>query len=121
LNALVASQKMIVPLQCEFYALEGLSHLLQTLQRVKKHFGLNLMLQGVILTMYDKRSLLNQQVAEDARKHLGKKVYETVIPRNIRISEAASFGKPVLLYDMKCVGAQAYIQLAKEFLHKQGE
>jgi len=119
LNALVASQKVLVPLQCEFYALEGLSQLLDTLALVKKHLNPALELQGVVLTMYDTRSCLSSQVAADVREHLGDKVYKTYIPRNVRVAEAPSFGKPVLLYDLKCIGSQAYIQLAKELIARE--
>lgn len=119
LNALMGAQKVLVPLQCEFYALEGLSHLLETLQKVKKTLNPSIDLQGVVLTMYDKRNLLNQQVAEDVRMHLGKKVYSTLIPRNIKIPEASSFGKPVLIYDINSKGAQSYLQLAKEFIQRE--
>lgn len=118
-NALSSAQKVLVPLQCEFYALEGLSHLLETLQKVKKILNPVIDLQGVVLTMYDKRNLLNQQVAEDVRTHLGQKVYNTLIPRNIKIPEASSFGKPVLVYDIHSRGAQSYLQLAKEFIQRE--
>ncbi|MEB3701442.1 ParA family prote [Candidatus Bealeia paramacronuclearis] len=120
LNAQVASNSLLVPLQCEYYALEGLSQLLNTLQRVKKNLNPQLELMGIILTMYDTRSTLSAQVAQDVRSHLGSRVFNTYIPRNVRVAEAPSFGKPVLLYDMKCVGSQAYIQLAKEILRRQG-
>ena len=119
LNALVSAQKVLVPLQCEFYALEGLSHLLSSVDRVKTGLNAALDLQGVVLTMYDRRSLLNQQVAQDAQKHLGPKVYRTLVPRNIRISEAPSFGKPAIVYDMRCPGSQAYLQLAQEFIARE--
>lgn len=118
LNALVAADSVLVPLQCEFYALEGLSHLLRTVERVKKSLNPTLEIQGVVLTMYDKRNNLSDQVAADVREHLSDKVFDTVIPRNVRISEAPSHGKPVLLYDMKSLGAQAYIQLAAELLKR---
>lgn len=119
LNALRGAQQVLVPLQCEFYALEGLSHLLETLQKVKMKLNPFINLQGVVLTMYDKRNLLNQQVAEDVRAHLGRKVYSTLIPRNIKIPEASSFGKPVLIYDVHSRGAQSYLQLAKEFIQRE--
>ena len=109
----------MVPLQCEFYALEGLSHLIGTIERVKRAFNPRLDIQGVVLTMYDRRNNLSDMVAADVRAHLGDKVYETVIPRNVRISEAPSFGKPVLLYDMDCRGSQAYIHLASEVLKRE--
>lgn len=119
LNALVGARRVLIPLQCEFYALEGLSQLLKNLQRVKKTFNPLLDVQGVVLTMYDRRSLLNQQVAEDAQKHLGAKVYKTLVPRNVRISEAPSYGKPAIVYDLRCPGSQAYLQLAQEFIARE--
>ena len=119
INALVASDSVVVPLQCEFLALEGLTDLLKNINRIKKNFNPKLDLQGVILTMYDKRNNLSQMVEDEVRQYFGNKVYETVIPRNVRISEAPSHGKPVLLYDFKCVGAQAYISLARELLNRE--
>jgi chromosome partitioning protein len=119
LNALVAAQAVLVPLQCEFYALEGLSHLVRTIERVKRHLNPTLEIQGVVLTMFDKRNNLSDLVAADVRDHFGDKVYETVIPRNVRISEAPSHGKPVLLYDFRCPGAQAYVHLAGEVLRRE--
>jgi len=119
-NALVAADALMIPLQCEFFALEGLSLLLRTVQRVRQHLNPTLEMLGVVLTMYDKRNNLSAQVAEDVRAFLGDKVYETVIPRNVRVSEAPSHGRPVLLYDMKCAGAQAYIHLASEVLRREG-
>jgi chromosome partitioning protein len=119
LNALCAADSVMVPLQCEFYALEGLSHLMQTIERVKRAFNPRLDIQGVVLTMYDRRNNLSDMVAADVRQHLGDKVYETVIPRNVRVSEAPSYGKPVLLYDMACRGSQAYIHLASEVLKRE--
>src|SRR5579863_3366605 len=107
LNALVAADSVLVPLQCEFYALEGLSHLIRTIERVKRHLNPALEIQGVVLTMFDKRNNLSDLVAADVRDHLGTKVYDTVIPRNVRVSEAPSHGKPVLLYDLRCPGAEA--------------
>lgn len=118
LNALVASDGILVPLQTEFYALEGLSHLLRTVERVKRSFNPALEIQGVVLTMVDKRNNLSDMVSRDVRAHLGDKVYDTVIPRNVRVSEAPSHGKPVLLYDLRCVGSQAYIHLAREILRR---
>ncbi len=119
LNALIASNGVIVPLQCEFYALEGLSHLTKTIDRVRMTFNEGLELRGVVLTMFDKRNNLSLQVEEDVREHFGDKVFKTVIPRNVRVSEAPSFGLPAILYDMKCTGSQAYISLAKELLKQQ--
>ncbi len=120
INALVAADSLLVPLQCEFFALEGLSQLLGIYERVRASFNSVLQIQGVVLTMYDKRNNLSEQVAEDVRNHLGEKVYDTVIPRNVRISEAPSFGRPVLLYDLHCAGAQAYAHLASEMLKREG-
>jgi chromosome partitioning protein len=119
LNALVASDAVIVPLQCEFYALEGLTHLLQTVEKVKRALNPRLNIQGVVLTMYDKRNNLCELVAADVRGHFGAAVYETVIPRNVKVSEAPSHGKPVLLYDLRCAGAQAYVHLAREVLQRE--
>ncbi len=119
LNALVAAHAVLVPLQCEFYALEGLSHLVRTVERVKRAFNPELEIQGVVLTMFDKRNNLSDLVAADVRGHFGAKVYNTVIPRNVRVSEAPSHGKPVLLYDVRCPGAQAYIHLASEVLRRE--
>jgi len=120
LNAMVASQAILVPLQCEFFALEGLSHLLKTVERVKSVFNPDLEIQGIVLTMFDKRNKLSDQVAADVREYFGDKVYKTVIPRNVRVSEAPSHGKPVLMYDMKCAGSQAYLHLAGEVLRREG-
>jgi len=119
LNALTAADAVLVPLQTEFYALEGLSHLLRTVERVKRSFNPRLEIQGIVLTMVDRRNNLSDMVARDVRAHLGSKVYETVIPRNVRVSEAPSHGKPVLLYDLRCAGAQAYIHLAGEILKRE--
>ncbi|MEZ5830746.1 MAG: ParA family protein [Dongiaceae bacterium] len=119
LNAMVAADCMLVPLQCEFYALEGLSQLIKTMERVKKNLNPVLEIQGVVLTMYDKRSSLNEQVASDVRQHFGDKVYATAIPRNVRMAEAPSYGMPALLYDLRCAGSQAYIQLASELLKRE--
>ncbi len=120
LNALVSAQKVLIPLQCEFYALEGLSHLLSNVQRVRKALNPLLDLQGIVFTMYDGRSLLNQQVVADTQKHLGTKVYKTLVPRNIRVSEAPSYGKPAIVYDLRCSGSQAYLKLAQEFMAREG-
>jgi len=119
LNALVAAHAVLVPLQCEFYALEGLSHLVRTVERVKRSLNPELEIQGVVLTMFDKRNNLSDLVAADVRGHFGDKVYDTVIPRNVRISEAPSHGKPVLIYDFRSAGAQAYIHLASEVLRRE--
>lgn len=119
LNAMMAAEHVIIPLQCEYYALEGLSYLLSSVQRIKKNLNPALNLFGVVLTMYDSRNRLSETVAKDVRFHLKEKVFETVIPRNTRVSEAPSFGKPVLLYDYKSSGSQAYMQLAKEIIFKQ--
>ncbi len=119
LNAMCAADAVFVPLQCEFYALEGLSHLMKTVERVKRAFNPSLDIQGIVLTMYDKRNNLSDMVAADVRQHLGSKVYQTVIPRNVKISEAPSHGKPVLLYDTNCRGSKAYIHLASEVLKRE--
>ncbi|MBM3519320.1 MAG: ParA family protein [Alphaproteobacteria bacterium] len=119
INALSAADAVLVPLQCEFFALEGLSQLLKTVERVKANLNRKLSIQGVVLTMFDRRNSLSEQVADDVRSVLGDKVYETVIPRNVRISEAPSYGKPVLLYDNACTGAQAYIKLASEVIRRE--
>lgn len=119
LNALVAADTIVVPLQCEFYALEGLSHLVKTIERVRKTFNPTLDIHGVVLTMYDKRNNLSNMVAEDVRQFFGDKVYKTVIPRNVRVSEAPSFGLPAIVYDMRCPGATAYIHLASEILKRE--
>lgn len=119
LNALVASDSIVVPLQCEFYALEGLSHLVKTIERVQKSFNSRLDIHGVVLTMFDKRNNLSGMVAQDVRKYFGDKVYKTVIPRNVRLSEAPSYGLPAIVYDMNCPGAKAYIGLAKEVIKRE--
>ena len=118
-NALVAAQSVLVPLQCEFFALEGLSLLLRTVERVRRNLNPMLEVQGVLLTMFDRRNNLAQQVATDVRSFLGKRVYNTIVPRNVRVSEAPSHGRPVLLYDFRCPGSQAYVQLAGEVLRQQ--
>jgi len=118
INALVAADRVLVPLQCEFYALEGLAQLIQTIDRVRQALNPRLVLEGVLLTMYDRRNNLCEMVADDVRGHFGDKVYQTVIPRNVRISEAPSHGLPVLIYDHRCPGSQAYIQLAGEVLRR---
>lgn len=119
INSLVAADSVMVPLQCEFFALEGISHLMTTIERVKQNFNAELEIQGIVLTMFDKRNNLSDMVAHDVRDFFGDKVYKTVIPRNVRISEAPSHGKPVLLYDHRCAGAQAYILLAGEVLKRE--
>jgi chromosome partitioning protein len=118
INALVAADSVLVPLQCEFYALEGLSQLMRTVERVQRALNPRLELQGVVLTMYDQRNNLCDLVAADVRAHFGAKVFDTMIPRNVRIAEAPSHGKPVLIYDHGCAGAQAYIRLAAEILRR---
>ena len=119
INGLVASKSVIIPLQCEFFALEGLSALTNTISTIKSGLNSNIDLEGVVLTMFDKRNALSSLVEEDVRSHFKNKVYKTVIPRNVRISEAPSHGKPVLLYDTQCAGSQAYIGLAKELILNQ--
>jgi len=118
-NAMAAAHAVVVPLQCEFFALEGLSMLLKTIERVRTGLNPSLEVQGVILTMFDKRNNLSDQVAADVRAHLGDKVYQTVIPRNVRISEAPSHGLPALVYDLRCPGSQAYIKLAGELIQRE--
>tara|TARA_A100001015_G_C14956432_1_gene698982 strand:- start:203 stop:976 length:774 start_codon:yes stop_codon:yes gene_type:complete len=117
-NSLVASDSILVPLQCEFYALEGLAQLLRTIEKIKYNLNKNLFLEGIILTMYDPRNRLCDDVVADAKKHLGEKVFKTVVPRNIRLSEAPSHGLPAILYDQKCAGSTAYINLARELLNR---
>ena len=119
LNALVAADAVLVPLQCEYYALEGLSHLVRTIERIKKNFNPPLELQGVVLTMFDRRNNLSDLVEADVRGYFGDKVYQTIIPRNVRVSEAPSHGKPVLLYDLNCAGSRAYAHLASEVLRRE--
>jgi chromosome partitioning protein len=116
INALVAADSILVPLQCEFFALEGLSQLLQTVERIQKRFNAELSILGVALTMYDRRNRLTDQVAEDVRSCLGGLVFDTVIPRNVRLSEAPSHGLPALVYDHRCVGSEAYMALAREMI-----
>lgn len=120
LNALSASQSVLIPLQCEFYALDGLSRLIKTIHYVQNHLNASLLLEGIVMTMYDKRSSLSDQVAQDAKKHFGSYVFESVIPRNTKVSEAPSFGHPVLIYDVKSPGSLAYMKLAGELLTKHG-
>ena len=118
-NAFVASDAVVVPLQCEFFALEGLSQLLKTVGHVRENLNFKLEIHGIVLTMYDPRNSLSAQVMQDVRSSLGDKVYDTVIPRNVRVSEAPSHGKPVLLYDLKCAGSQAYLKLASEVIQRE--
>lgn len=119
LNAMAAADSVLVPLQCEFFALEGLSQLLQTVEEVRRTINPELVIHGIVMTMFDKRNNLAGQVVEDVRAFMGDKVYETIIPRNVRISEAPSYGKPVLLYDLQCAGSQAYLQLASEVIKRE--
>ena len=120
-NALSAADAAMVPLQCEYYALEGLSQLMKTIEAVRNGLNPDLVLQGVVLTMYDRRNRLSDLVANDVRQHLGPLVYTTIIPRNVRVSEAPSHGKPVLLYDLDCPGSKAYIALAGEVIKQEGQ
>ncbi|AMS39747.1 ParA family protein [Aminobacter sp. NyZ550] len=119
LNSMAAADSVLVPLQCEFFALEGLSQLLETVDQVRRSINPELTIQGIVLTMFDGRNNLANQVVEDVRAHMGEKVYDTVIPRNVRISEAPSYGKPAILYDLKCSGSQAYLQLASEVIRRE--
>ena len=119
INAMAAADSILVPLQCEFFALEGLTQLLSTVEQVKKALNPSLSIHGIVLTMYDSRNNLAAQVAADVRSFMGDAVYETMIPRNVRVSEAPSFGKPVLLYDLKCSGSQAYLKLASEVIQRE--
>jgi chromosome partitioning protein len=118
-NAMAAADSILVPLQCEFFALEGLSQLLKTVEQVKQTLNPKLSIHGIVLTMYDSRNNLSSQVAADVREFMGAQVYDTVIPRNVRISEAPSYGKPVLVYDLKCVGSEAYLRLATEIIQRE--
>ena len=119
INALTAADAVLVPLQCEFFALEGLSQLLQTIEQIRTTLNGRLHVQGIIMTMYDKRNNLSQQVLNDVRSEMGDLVYKTVIPRNVRLSEAPSYGKPALLYDLNCAGSQAYLRLATEIIKRE--
>jgi len=118
-NAMAAANAILVPLQCEFFALEGLSQLLKTVEQVRATLNPDLTIHGIVLTMYDARNNLAGQVVADVRQFMGEKVYETIIPRNVRVSEAPSYGKPVLLYDLKCLGSQAYLRLASEIIQRE--
>jgi chromosome partitioning protein len=120
INALAAADAVVVPLQCEFFALEGLSQLLKTVDQVRRSLNPTLIIHGIVLTMFDPRNSLASQVVADVRAFMGEKVYDTVIPRNVRVSEAPSHGKPVLLYDLKCTGSQAYLKLASEVIQREG-
>ena len=120
LNALVAAQSVLVPLQCEFFALDGLSRLTRSIERIRNMYNPDLHIQGVVLTMHDGRNNLCRSVEADVREHFGERVYQTVIPRNVRVSEAPSFGLPAIVYDMHCTGARAYIHLAAEILRREG-
>jgi chromosome partitioning protein len=120
-NALAAADAILVPLQCEFFALEGLSQLLQTVETVKFTLNPELMIHGIVLTMHDARNNLSNQVVADVRANSKQKVYDTIIPRNVRVSEAPSYGKPVLVYDLKCVGSEAYLRLATEIIQREKE
>ena len=120
-NAMAAANAILVPLQCEFFALEGLSQLLKTVEQVKQTLNPDLTIHGIVLTMFDARNNLSGQVVADVREFMGKKVYDTIIPRNVRISEAPSYGKPVLVYDLKCVGSEAYLRLATEIIKRERE
>jgi chromosome partitioning protein len=120
-NAMAASDAILVPLQCEFFALEGLSQLLQTVEQVRSTLNPSLSIHGIVLTMFDSRNNLSNQVVADVRQFMGAKVYNTMIPRNVRISEAPSYGKPVLVYDLKCVGSEAYLKLATEVIQRERE
>lgn len=121
INAMAAAHAILVPLQCEFFALEGLSQLLQTVEQVKSTLNPDLTIHGIVLTMFDARNNLSNQVVADVREFMGKKVYDTIIPRNVRVSEAPSYGKPVLVYDLKCVGSEAYLRLATEIIQREKE
>ena len=119
INALVAADAVLVPMQAEFFALEGLSQLLQTIEQIRSTLNPRLTIQGVVMTMFDRRNSLSEQVLQDVRGTMGKLVYDTVIPRNVRLSEAPSYGKPALLYDLKCAGSQAYLRLATEVIRRE--
>jgi len=119
LNTLTAADSVLIPIQCEYYALEGLSQLLSTIRMVQKHLNPDLRIEGVLLTMFDKRLKLSSQVADEAISYFGEKVYDTIIPRNVRLGECPSFGKPVLLYDVQSAGSRSYLKLATEFIERQ--
>ncbi len=119
LNALAASDSVMIPLQCEFFALEGLSHLLKTVELVRTHLNPSLSIHGIVLTMYDRRNRFTEQIEDEVREYFAERVYNTVIPRNVRMSEAPSHGKPAIIYDMNCTGSRAYIRLASEMLKRE--
>lgn len=119
-NALTACHSILIPLQCEYYAMEGLSRLLRTIHLVRSRLNASLAIEGIVLTMYDSRNNLSQQVAQEIRRHFGEMVFQSVIPRNVRLAEAPSHGRPVLLYDVACPGARAYLELAEEILRSKG-
>ncbi len=119
MNSMAAADSVLVPLQCEFFALEGLSQLLSTIEQVRMSLNRDLEIQGIVMTMYDSRNNLANQVVEDVRAHMGETVYNTVIPRNVRVSEAPSYGKPAILYDLQCAGSQAYLKLASEVINRE--
>lgn len=119
INAMTAADSVIIPLQCEFFSLEGLSHLIRTYELVKKNYNNDLIIEGILLTMYDKRNKLTLDVEKEVRTYFGRAVFDTVIPRNVRMSEAPSHGKPVIIYDYRCNGSKSYMYLAREILHKQ--
>ena len=121
INALVASQSIIIPLQCEFFALEGVAHLLNTVYLIRKNLNRDLHIDGVLLTMYDRRNKLSHQIASEIKEHLKENIYDVIVPRNVRLAEAVSHGKPGIIYDLKCAGAQAYIRLAKAVLEQHVE
>ena len=118
-NAMAAADAVLIPLQCEFFALEGLAQILRTIGQVRQRLNPSLDLQGIVLTMYDRRNNLSREVENNVRDHMGEKVYRTAIPRNVRLSEAPSHGKPALLYDLKCSGSQAYVRLATEIIQRE--
>ncbi len=118
---MAAANSILVPLQCEFFALEGLSQLIKTVDQVKETLNPALTIHGIVLTMHDARNNLSNQVVKDVRDFMGSKVYDTIIPRNVRVSEAPSYGKPVLVYDLKCVGSEAYLRLATEIIQREKE
>jgi chromosome partitioning protein len=118
INGLTAAQSVLVPMQCEYFALEGVSQLLNTIERVREAVNPGLEIEGIVLTMYDERMNLSRQVAEEVRRHFAEKVYQTIIPRNVRLGEAPSFGKPIILYDIRSRGSEAYVSLAREFIRR---